>query len=117
MFSPIVLIIVFAIIVNILQIHSPNYLPQQLQTWLWVPRPFRTLSWYDENFCQKRLNCWNRNELKQSTNTIGENISNSYSCTNITIGENISNIYSITTTTFDDNDSDRLSGITVSTRF
>jgi hypothetical protein len=61
-----------------------------------VTKPFRTLAWYDEHFCNshKRLICCNGNTSKQSTTIMNQNIENNSGVTN---------------KTFDD--SDRLSGI------
>ncbi len=94
-----VLIILFVIIVNLLQVHALKWLPRRLQTWSWLPRPFRTLAWYDEYIFsrQKRLICCNRTECKESEIVINRNTRNNSACTD---------------KTFDDNDnSDRLSGI------
>ncbi len=93
------MIILFAIIINLLQVHAPKCLPHGLQTWSWLPRPFRTLAWYDEHFCNshERLICCNGNTSKESITIINRNIENNSGVTN---------------KTFDDNDdSDRLSGI------
>jgi hypothetical protein len=55
--GPIVLIIIFVIIINILQAYKLNWLPSGLRTWLWLPRPLRTLAWYDENLFGKQWCC------------------------------------------------------------
>jgi hypothetical protein len=96
-FGPVVLIIFFVIIVNILQIHALKWLPKPLQTWLWLPRPLRSLGWYDEYIFnhRKRLICCNRTETVEPEFTINRNTRNDSAFTN---------------KTFDD-DSDRLSGI------
>ena len=90
-------------IINILQVHFPQWLPHQLQTWSWLPRPLHTLAWYDEHLfnSHKRLICCNTNESKQSTNIIDPNMNNNYQYTNKSYMNN--------------DDFDRLSGI--STRF
>ncbi|UJR28994.1 hypothetical protein I4U23_010212 [Adineta vaga] len=99
-FGPISLIILFVIIINLLQAHKPKYLPRGLKTWLWLPRPLRTLAWYDQYLFNghKRLLCCKQDEAKESTITINENINKKSGHTN---------------EIFDD--FDRLSGI--STRF
>ena len=99
-FGPILLIISLVIIINVLQAHQPKFLPNWLKTWSWLPRPFRTLAWYDENLFSnhKRLLCCNRHQSNDSSITIKENIEKKSGCIN---------------ETFDD--FDRLSG--VSTRF
>ena len=95
-FGPIVLIILVAVVVNLLQAHKPKYLPHGLRTWSWLPRPFRTLAWYDQYFfnSHKRLICCNRNGSKQSSLTISGKLEK----TDGHVNEN-----------FDD--SDRLSGL------
>ena len=97
-FSPLALIIFFVIIVNILQVHVPKWLPNQLQTWLWLPRPLRSLGWYDEYIFnhRKRLLCCKRTESVEP---------------DIVANRNIRNNSAVTINTFDD-DIDRLSGIT-----
>ena len=101
-FGPIVLIIVFAIIINLLQVHAPKILPHRLQTWSWLPRPFRTLAWYDEYFfnSRKRLLCCNAHEAKRSSIIINGNIENKHGHTNKTFDADDA-----------DDDMDRLSGI------
>ena len=96
-FGPIFLIVLFVIIVNLLQVHATKYLPHRLQTWSWLPRPFRTLSWYDEYLCsrQKRLICCHGNESNKAAIIANRNMQNS----------------TYINKTFDDIDSDRLSGI------
>ncbi|CAF0731055.1 unnamed protein product [Adineta steineri] len=95
-FGPIVLIILMAIVINLLQTHSPKFLPHRLQTWSWLPRPFHTLSWYDEYIFnhRQRLICCKQQESKQTVVTINDNRENKCGHTN---------------ETFDD--FDRLSGI------
>ena len=92
-----VIIILFAIILNILQAHATKYLPHRLQTWSWLPRPFRTLSWYDEYLCsrQKRLICCHGDESNKVAIIANQNKEK----------------LTFTNRTFNDNDSDRLSGI------
>ena len=51
--GPIALLIILVIIVNIIQKYKPNYLPKVLQTWIWLPRPLRSLSWYDQHIFSK----------------------------------------------------------------
>lgn len=96
-FGPILLLIVCIILINLLQVHAPKCLPHRFQTWSWLPRPFRTLAWYDEHLfsSHKRLICCNGSESKKSA---------------IIINRNNENNCGITNQTFDD-DSDRLSGI------
>ena len=99
-FGPILLIISLIIIINVFQAHKPKYLPDRLKTWSWLPRPFQTLAWYDENLFNnhKRLLCCNRHQSNDSSITIKENVDKKFGRVN---------------ETFDD--FDRLSG--VSTRF
>ena len=77
--GPIFLLVLIIILINLLQVHSSKCLPHYLQTWSWLPRPFRTLAWYDELFCnsQKRLICCNGKESKQSVVIISQNLRNS----------------------------------------
>ncbi len=99
-FGPILLLILFAILISLLQVYAPKFLPYRLQTWSWLPRPFHTLAWYDEHIFSghKRLICCNGNESKQAAIIINQNMEKNSSFNN---------------KTFDDNDdSDRLSGIT-----
>lgn len=74
-------------------------LPNCLQTWSWLPRPFHTLSWYDEYIFSghKRLICCNENESKQITTIIDQNSRKNSGVTNQTF--------------IDNDDIDRLSGI------
>lgn len=52
--GPMVLLLIIVIIINLLQAHVPTRLPAWLQTWKWLPRPLRSLAWYDEHLCAKR---------------------------------------------------------------
>lgn len=82
---------------NFLQAHASKYLPHRLKTWSWLPRPFRTLAWYDDHIfnSRQRLICCNRSESNNAK------IENKDGHTNVA---------------FDDNDDiDRLSKI--NTRF
>ena len=42
-----VLIALFITIVNVLQTRRPQYLPEKLRTWAWLPEPMRSLRPYD----------------------------------------------------------------------
>ncbi|CAF1395105.1 unnamed protein product [Adineta steineri] len=55
--GPIVLVIILIIVINLLQAYCPKCLPKWLRTWSWLPRPFRTLDWYDEHLCDRQCCC------------------------------------------------------------
>jgi len=57
-FGPILVIIVFAIIMNILQAKCPQILPRVLRDWMWLPEPLRSLDPYDRFFMS--LACCNK---------------------------------------------------------
>ncbi len=61
------MIILFAVIINLLRAYAPKLVPRPLQSWKWLPRPFRTLAWYDEHFFsgQNRFTCCKTKESKQ----------------------------------------------------
>lgn len=104
-FGPIVLILIFVLIVNLLQAYSPKILPERLKTWSWLPRPLRSLGWYDEHLCgaNRRLLCCNAKESRETPALV--------------VNQNAVATAGQSNRTFnDDNDSvDRLSS--VSTRF
>jgi hypothetical protein len=77
--GPIFLIIVFVIIINILQAYIPDRLPTGLRTWSWLPRPLRSLAWYDEHLFGK---CCLRCKKKKNMLTTNGNIHNNESYTN-----------------------------------
>ena len=62
---PIVLLLLFIIIVNILQRKAPKVLPKALQDWKWLPKWTRSLEPYDRVFKKlsglKRYCCCGRN--------------------------------------------------------
>ena len=62
---PIVLLLLFIIIVNILQRKAPDVLPEALQDWKWLPKWTRSLEPYDRVFKKlsglKRYCCCGRN--------------------------------------------------------
>ncbi|CAF2989825.1 unnamed protein product [Rotaria sp. Silwood2] len=89
-FGPMVLIGIIVIIINFLQVHLPNILPHRLQTWSWLPRPFRTLAWYDEHVFRSKKNLLfsNENEPKELATITNRNIENNYSHTNAVFNEN-----------------------------
>lgn len=83
-FFPLFLIAVFIVILNFLQVYSPNKLPHRLQTWSWLPRPFRTLAWYDEHVfrSKKKLELQLDNEPKELSTISNPNVENYHSHTN-----------------------------------
>jgi hypothetical protein len=64
-----------AIIINVLQAYKPNWLPVGLRTWLWLPRPLRSLGWYDENIFGRQCCCCckKKDNLMTIENNIHEN--------------------------------------------
>ena len=62
---PIILLLVFIIVVNILQRKRPQSLPQVLRDWKWLPKCTRSLEPYDRVFTKmgevKKLCCRGRN--------------------------------------------------------
>ena len=52
--GPIVLLIIFIVVVNILQDKYPSILPKLLRTWEFLPLPMRSLKPYD-NFFNKYI--------------------------------------------------------------
>jgi hypothetical protein len=68
-----VLIIIIVIIINILQAYKPNWLPAGLQTWLWLPRPLRSLAWYDEHLFGTKL-CYCCCKKKENSTTIDDSV-------------------------------------------
>ncbi|CAF1110963.1 unnamed protein product [Rotaria sp. Silwood1] len=79
-FGPILFIAILVIIINFLQVHKPNILPHRLQTWSWLPRPFRTLAWYDEHVFRSKKNLISsiENEPKELTTITNQNIEHNY---------------------------------------
>ncbi len=67
--GPVLLIIIFVIVINVLQAYKLNWLPKGLQTWLWLPRPLRSLGWYDEHLFSKKCLCCKK---KQVSTTIDD---------------------------------------------
>jgi len=76
--GPVFILILFVIFINILQVHHSKILPHRLQTWSWLPRPLRTLAWYDEHLfsSHKRLLCCNGEQTKPATIIINRSCSN-----------------------------------------
>ena len=101
-FGPIVLLLLSILIINLLQNYSPKILPETLKTWSWLPRPLRTLAWYDEHCCaaNKRLLCCNEKESKKVPLVLSQNVETDSGRINMV---------------FDNDSVDRLSAI--STRF
>lgn len=97
-FGPLVLIAVLVVVINFIQVHFPKFLPDRLKTWSWVPRPFRTLAWYDEHFFRgiKQSKSYNGNEPKELSTITNHNVENNYAHANKAF--------------YDNNDIDRLSG-------
>ncbi|XP_067453768.1 solute carrier family 34 member 2b [Thunnus thynnus] len=60
---PIIVLVVFVIIVNVMQSRCPNYLPSFLRTWDFLPRPLHSLAPWDTvitstfGFCGKHCCC------------------------------------------------------------
>jgi cytochrome c biogenesis protein ResB len=52
--GPVALLIVTVIVINVLQAYVSTRLPKWLQTWSWLPRPLRSLAWYDERIFVKQ---------------------------------------------------------------
>ncbi|XP_068200931.1 sodium-dependent phosphate transport protein 2B-like [Palaemon carinicauda] len=52
---PIIVILLFAVIMNILQSKKPSILPQKLRNWDWLPKPLHSLQPYDD--CFKAVPC------------------------------------------------------------
>ena len=77
-FSPILFIVLLIIIINLLQIYSSKFLPRRLQTWSWLPRPFRTLAWYDRYVFQNKedLECRNGNRSQKLSTITNRSIGN-----------------------------------------
>ncbi|CAF0930335.1 unnamed protein product [Didymodactylos carnosus] len=50
---PIALVVIFVIIMNILMSKIPQRLPPKLRNWSWLPRPLRSIKFYDEHLCDK----------------------------------------------------------------
>ncbi len=73
------LIIIFVIIINILQTYKSKYLPAVLRTWLWLPRPLRSLGWYDENLFGRQCCCCCKK--KETIIIIDDNVHNNESYT------------------------------------
>ena len=73
---PLVALIMFVLVVNILQRKSPNVLPKMLRTWTWAPTYFRSLKPYDRKI-SKFMEFWrpccpqtvskSRNDLVEET--------------------------------------------------
>ncbi len=61
--GPVLLIIIFVIVINVLQAYKLNWLPKGLQTWLWLPRPLRSLGWYDEHLFSKKCLCCKKKQV------------------------------------------------------
>ncbi|CAF5152284.1 unnamed protein product [Rotaria magnacalcarata] len=89
-FAPLSFIALFIIIINFLQIHVPNVLPNLLQTWSWLPRPFRTLAWYDEHIfrSQKQVTVYNENEEKELSTITNRIVENNHSHANKAFNNN-----------------------------
>lgn len=49
---PLVTLLIFIIVVNVLQRKFPNVLPQMLRTWKWAPTCFRSLKPYDRKIAK-----------------------------------------------------------------
>ncbi|CAF1352594.1 unnamed protein product, partial [Didymodactylos carnosus] len=90
---PIVLMIIFALIMNTLMKKMPERLPDKLKTWSWVPRPIRSLGWYDEMIF-KRIN-FKKWFGKKSTKT--EEINDAFQSDTESTITNISRVKVITT--------------------
>ncbi|CAF3408018.1 unnamed protein product [Rotaria socialis] len=89
-FAPLSFIALFVIIINFLQVHVPNVLPNLLQTWSWLPRSFRTLAWYDEHIfrSKKQITFYNENEAKELSTITNRNIENNHSHANKAFNNN-----------------------------
>ena len=103
-FGPIVFVLIFVLLVNMLQSLCPKLLPEVLRSWTWLPRPLRSLGWYDEHICgaNKRLICCNGKQSQPTPMTLKQNAKHQFGQTN-------------TNFRYDDDDVDRLSA--VSTQF
>ncbi|KAK3879523.1 hypothetical protein Pcinc_015915 [Petrolisthes cinctipes] len=44
---PLVVVLVLSVIINILQVKKPSFLPKVLRTWNWLPKPLHSLQPYD----------------------------------------------------------------------
>jgi hypothetical protein len=99
-FGPILLIVLFVVIVSLLQNYAPKILPKALKTWSWLPRPLRSLGWYDEHLCgaNRRLICCNRKETTPAPPIAGQTTAKSSGQTNSTFdNENDDKLSSVTT--------------------
>ena len=62
--GPIVLLVLFVIVVNLLQSYAPKVLPGPLRSWSWLPTPLRSLAWYDKHiFSQRCCRCCVKNAV------------------------------------------------------
>ena len=62
--GPIVLLVLFVIVINLLQSYAPKGLPGPLRSWSWLPAPLRSLAWYDKHiFSQRCCRCCAKNTV------------------------------------------------------
>jgi sodium-dependent phosphate cotransporter len=59
-FGLILFFLVVIISINLIQTHTPRFLPKIFQNWNFLPKPLHSLEPYDEVF--KKIKCCNRND-------------------------------------------------------
>ena len=71
---PVAIIIIFITLISVFQRKFPQFLPQKIQDWKFLPAPLRSLEPYDRII--EKLNCVKSCRVKQEVNQNQENQNN-----------------------------------------